>query len=207
MNISLFIQKVKRASLLRFTIILYSKCRVYKYKLLSDCKNVLGKPIKCTPALINGLGKVIFNQNVTLGVWSSPFFFNSYIYIEARNELSIIEIDSGVIINNNATIISDGEGIYIGKNTLIGSNFSVYDSDFHDLHIYKRLNRGLSAAVVICENVFIGSNVTVLKGVNIGANSVISNGAVVTKSIPANVVAGGVPCIIIKELDKKYMQI
>jgi acetyltransferase-like isoleucine patch superfamily enzyme len=185
---------------------LYSRCRIFKYNILSDCKNVYGNPIKCCPSLINGVGKVFFEENVNLGVWASPYFFNSYIYIEARGSSSIIKIDSGVTINNNSTLISDGEGIYIGKNTLIGPNFNVYDSDFHNLNIYKRLSSGATAGVIINDNVFIGSNVTILKGVNIGANSVIASGSVVVKSIPANVIAGGVPCIVIKELGEKYLQ-
>jgi maltose O-acetyltransferase len=49
--------------------------------------------------------------------------------------------------------------------------------------------------------VFIGSNVTVLKGVVIGENSVIANGSVVTKSIPANVIAGGNPCKFLKNIE------
>ena len=54
--------------------------------------------------------------------------------------------------------------------------------------------------VVIGENVFAGSNVKILKGVSIGDNTVIGNGSVVTKSIPGNVIAGGFPCRIIKNL-------
>ena len=52
----------------------------------------------------------------------------------------------------------------------------------------------------IGENVFLGSNVVVLKGVNIGKNSVIGNNSVVTKSIPDNVIAAGNPARVIKPL-------
>jgi maltose O-acetyltransferase len=54
-----------------------------------------------------------------------------------------------------------------------------------------------AASVEIGENVFIGSNVTILKGVRIGNNSVIACGSLVTKSIPDNTIAGGVPAKII----------
>jgi maltose O-acetyltransferase len=50
--------------------------------------------------------------------------------------------------------------------------------------------------VTIGDNVFIGSNVILLKGVSIGRNSVIGNGSIVTRSIPENVIAAGVPCRI-----------
>ncbi|MCY1423806.1 Galactoside O-acetyltransferase [compost metagenome] len=54
--------------------------------------------------------------------------------------------------------------------------------------------------MVIGTNVFIGANVTVLKGVTIGDNSVIANGSVVNRDIPANVIAGGVPAKVLGPL-------
>ncbi len=75
----------------------------------------------------------------------------------------------------------------------------IYDSDFHNLESDKRLTGKINTKkVFIDKNVFIGSNVKILKGVYIGKNSVIANGSIVTKSIPANVIAGGVPAKIIK---------
>ena len=53
---------------------------------------------------------------------------------------------------------------------------------------------------VISENVFIGDNVTILKGVTIGVNSVIGNGSIVTKSIPDNVIAAGNPARVIRNI-------
>ncbi len=194
-------QRVKRITITSIIVKLYSVIRVFKYKVLSNGKQVSGKPILNSPALINGLGTITFGKNVNLGVPMSPFFFNTYIYIEARSSQSQITIEKGVWINNNACIISDGPGITIGQHTLIGFNFAVYDSDFHDLHPDKRLS-GIpnTGKVIIGANVFIGSGVTVLKGVEIGINSIIANGSVVTKSIPANVIAGGNPCKVIREI-------
>ena len=57
-----------------------------------------------------------------------------------------------------------------------------------------------SAPIKIGNNVFIGDNVTILKGVIIGDNAVIGNGSIVTKSIPSNVIATGNPANVIKEL-------
>ena len=61
--------------------------------------------------------------------------------------------------------------------------------------------------VHIGENVWIGANAVVLPGVTIGDNSVIGAGSVVTKDIPANVIAVGNPCRVLREIgehDKKY---
>ncbi|HEX8899049.1 MAG TPA: DapH/DapD/GlmU-related protein, partial [Chthoniobacterales bacterium] len=58
-----------------------------------------------------------------------------------------------------------------------------------------------SAPVIISDNVWIGMNAVILKGVTIGENSVVAAGAVVTKSVPANVVVAGNPAVITKQLD------
>jgi maltose O-acetyltransferase len=74
------------------------------------------------------------------------------------------------------------------------------DSDFHDLDPEKRDQPGKCKGVCIGNNVFIGANVTVLKGAKIGNNSVIASGSIVTGHIPDNTVAAGNPCKIIRSL-------
>jgi len=144
----------------------------------------------------------MFAKNVNLGVRPSPQLYSGYGYIDARKENSTIDIGDNVWINNNFMIASEGKGIEIGKNTLIGLNVEITDSDFHDLHPNRRMG-GMpkTAKVVIGKNVFIGSNVKILKGVTIGDNSVIANSSVVIKSIPSNVIAGGYPAKVIKKID------
>jgi len=84
---------------------------------------------------------------------------------------------------------------------LIGTNVEIIDSDFHMLNPLNRLNgTPKMGKVVIHNNVFIGSNVKILKNLFIGENSVIANGSIVTKNIPDNVVAGGNPCKVIRNL-------
>jgi maltose O-acetyltransferase len=136
-----------------------------------------------------------------LGVWPSPYYLNGYIHIEARDATASIKIEDGVWLNNNAVIIAERSSISIGANTLIGTEFTVYDSDFHDLQPERRMS-GIHecSSVSIGENVFIGSRVMVMKGVVIGDNSVIASGAVVTHSVPANCIAGGVPAQVIRYL-------
>ena len=75
------------------------------------------------------------------------------------------------------------------------------------LPILRENNYVYNLPVVIKENVWIGSNVSILPGVTIGKNSVIGAGSVVTKNIPENVVAYGNPCKIVREIgekDKKF---
>ena len=152
------------------------------------------------PVMCNGLGKVKFSENVNFGVINSPHFYNSYAYIEARNQNAIITFGNNVHINNGFSIISE-KRISIGNNVLIGHNCQLTDSNFHDLDKNNRHQTDLSPLdVIIGDNVFIGNNVTILKGVEIGENTVVANGSLVTKSFPKNVIIGGVPAKFLKDL-------
>ena len=176
--------------------------QILKYKFLSTANIIIGKPTINQAVQCNGLGTIHFKNNVTLGIEISPLFYSSYIYIEARNPQSKVTIGENTFINNNCIIIAEGEGIDIASNCLIGINCEITDSDFHNLKTDMCLSTtGIQTKKVILEeNVFVGSNVKILKGVTIGKNSVIANSSVVTKSIPPNVIAGGVPAKILKNL-------
>ncbi|MEI8340219.1 MAG: acyltransferase [Verrucomicrobiota bacterium] len=119
---------------------------------------------------------------------------SGYIYIEARNENSVIEIGDHVWMNNNTYLISAGPGISIGRETMLGLNCEIIDSDFHHTHPEKRKDGNpKTGRVVIGENVLIGSNVKILKGVHIGNNCIIANGSVVTRSFGENRIIYGNP--------------
>jgi acetyltransferase-like isoleucine patch superfamily enzyme len=172
----------------------FQKLRIAKYRLLSDCSRVYGKPHVVQPVQLVGKGEVRFNGRVEIGVYPSPFFVNGYTYIEARSVDAIVEFGDGVWMNNNCVFISDGPGISVGKGTMFGVNCEVMDSDFHDTNPARRLTgTPRSARVTIEDNVLIGSNVKILKGVKIGTNSIIANGTVVSRSVPANMLAFGNP--------------
>lgn len=178
----------------------FVKLRILKYKSLSTCVQVSGYPKLYHPLLLNGKGKISFGKNVQIGVVNSPNYYSHYSYFEARSSESEISIGNNVSINNNCSIEAVSK-ITIHENVLIGINCSILDNDGHSLEIDNRLS-GIpkSAEIVIEKNVFIGDNVTILKGVTIGENSVIGNGSIVTKSIPANVIAVGNPAKITKEI-------
>ena len=80
---------------------------------------------------------------------------------------------------------------------MCSTNTLITDYDWH----LDDPRAGVSKPVFIDDNVWLGVNVTVLKGVTIGKNSVIGAGSVVTKNIPANVIAGGNPCVVIRNLN------
>lgn len=172
--------------------------RIVKYKLLSTNRRVKGKAHFNQPVLMAGEGQITFGVNVQLGYYPSPFFYSGYIHLEARTENSVIEIGDGVMINNNFYAISSGSGIFIGKNTLIGLNCEIIDSDFHELNPLKRKDGSpVSKEVVIGENVFLGNNVKITKGVVLGNNIVVGNGSLVKDSFEDNVIIGGIPAKVI----------
>jgi acetyltransferase-like isoleucine patch superfamily enzyme len=116
---------------------------------------------------------------------------------------------------NGALIMAD-ERIEIGAHCLVSWNVGIADSDFHPIDAAQRRidtmalapfykNRPprpplRTAPVIIKDNVWIGMNAIVLKGVTIGENAVIAAGAVVSRDVPANVVVAGNPAVIVKEL-------
>ncbi len=118
------------------------------------------------------------------------------------------EISARMIIGNNvgisSSIIWAFKEITIGNHVNIGAGCIVMDSDAHALKAEDRISNDIKCRVVkpifIGNNVFIGTRSLILKGVSIGDNSVIGAGSVVTKSIPANCIAAGNPCKVIRYL-------
>lgn len=88
------------------------------------------------------------------------------------------------------------KNVKIGNNVMVGADTCIGDTDGHP----ERLGTS-PEPVEIKDNVFIGMHCIILKGVTIGENSIIGTESVVTKDIPANCVAAGVPCKVIRYLD------
>lgn len=184
----------------RFKRFFFITLRIRKYKLLSNCKRVTGKPKLYHPLLLNGEGKISFGSNVQMGVINSPNYYSHYSYLEARGAESEIVIGDNVSFNNNFSAVAFHR-IIIGNNAIIGVNCHITDSDSHFLEAEKRLFPNPPAKEVqIGDNVFLGSNVVILKGVAIGRNSVIGSGSIVTRDIPDNVIAAGNPARVIRTL-------
>ncbi len=104
-----------------------------------------------------------------------------------------------VYVNFNLTLVDDTH-IYVGDNVMMGPNV-VISSGTHPLEPSLR-EKGLqyNLPIHIERNVWLGAGVIIMPGVTIGENSVIGAGSVVTKDIPANVVAVGSPCRVLREI-------
>jgi acetyltransferase-like isoleucine patch superfamily enzyme len=175
--------------------------RIVKYRALSTCRPAGGSPVVVQPVLFLGPGAIVLGQNVEFGWPTSSSYYEGYCHIEASTPESTVEIGDGAQINNNAFIKSEGPGIKIGPNALLGSHVTIYDSDFHDLRARRRRGgQPRMGAVELAEDVFVGDRVVILKGVRIGAHSVIGAGSVVTSSIPDRMIAAGNPARIVGEV-------
>lgn len=114
-----------------------------------------------------------------------------------------VTIGNDCYINSNLTLVDDYK-ITIGNGVLISPNVTISVTG-HPVH--PEIRQMYSFPVIIGDRVWLGSNVVVLPGVTIGENSVIGAGSVVTKDIPPNVIAFGVPCKVIREItdrDREY---
>jgi acetyltransferase-like isoleucine patch superfamily enzyme len=94
------------------------------------------------------------------------------------------------------TVIGCASKIVFGENVRCGANTLITDTDWH----MDDPRTGPDVPVRIGKGVWLGVNVTVLKGVTIGKNTLVAAGSVVTHSLPANVVAGGVPAKVLKQM-------
>lgn len=138
-----------------------------------------------------------------------PYYVASPLYVQYGVNVSI----GKNFVSNFNLVLLDGGKIDIGDNVMIAPNVTLttelhpmvadernvfisskcFPSDYRGNHEYTK-------AIKVGNNVWICSNVTVCPGVTIGDNSVIGAGSVVTRNIPANVFACGVPCKVVREI-------
>jgi len=173
------------------------------HKMILKVKNVKYSEMpKCNGKLIiYNNGECILGKNI---------IFNSSI---DSNLVGLSKPCTIKINTNSKLVINDGSGfsgvsiycstsIHIGKFVTCGGNVSIWDTDFHPLNYMDRrqnlLEKINSSPIEIGDDVFIGANSIILKGVKIGSRSIIGAGSVVTKSIPEDQVWAGNPACFIK---------
>lgn len=120
------------------------------------------------------------------------------VYVEPGAELTI-----GNNVGMSSTRFWVHDSVVIGDNVKIGACVLITDTDGHPLDYLARRtsNEGTKSAPIEIENdVWVGAYSIILKGVTIGTRSIIGAGSVVTRSIPADCVAAGNPCKVIKTI-------
>lgn len=155
--------------------------------------------------------KIGCNVTVTSGEAFNPLCRNIHASFCLERSTSLIEIgdDTGM----SSPCIWAKERISIGNRVMIGGDCILMDSDAHNLDYRVRGSRerigkiskdaltAKTAPIIIGDDVLIGTRCIILKGVSIGDRSIIAAGSIVTKSIPADCIAGGNPCRVIRMLD------
>jgi len=111
---------------------------------------------------------------------------------------AVLEIGDKSYINHDSEIRCR-EHISIGNNVNIAYNVLIQDSDYHTMYDEQGRGKPHTLPIVIEDDVWIGANAIILKGVTLGKGSVVAAGAVVTKSAPAYSLIGGNPARIIKQ--------
>jgi acetyltransferase-like isoleucine patch superfamily enzyme len=157
-----------------------TKMKIYAYNLLPP-----NETAQIEKSIRNILGKAGVNINV-LAPFRCDYGTN-------------IEIGDNFFANYNCIIIDVGR-VTIGDNVMFGPNVSLYTAG-HPLHPESR-NSGYEygIGIAIKNNVWIGGNTVINPGITIGENTVIGSGSVVTKDMPANVIAAGNPCRVIRSV-------
>ena len=156
--------------------------------------------------------------NLDLTIAKNVKLANCKIRVKGNNKLTIEE--GTVIRYTQLEILGDNSSIYIGKNCIIGHesylsakegralivkdncslsrNVKVMTSDGHPIYQNNKvINNAID--ITLDNNVWVADNVTILKGSNIGANSVLGINSTVTKSVPSNSIAVGNPAKVVKQ--------
>jgi len=176
------------------------------YTLLFKLKNI---EFSAMPDII-GPFKIINNGVIKFG--TGIRFYSTF----KSNPIGMTKVCSIYVAEKASLSISNSAGfsgvsiycaeeIIIGENFYCGANVSIWDTDFHPISFESRRQNedhlAKTKKIVIGDDVFIGANSIILKGVTIGDRSVIGAGSIVTKSVPSNQIWAGNPAKFIKTLD------
>ena len=158
--------------------------------------NAIPSLVVSSKAKMFSLGNNVTFNNYTDQSWNSK----CKIYVREGATLTIGD-NSGM----NGAMIYCAQFISIGNYVNIGGGTRISDTNHHNLDWHKRRDPKFNliaktAPIVIEDDVFIGANCYIGKGVTIGARSIIAAGSVVIKDVPADCIAGGNPCNVIKNI-------
>ena len=162
-------------------------------KEIEKCKNKCFEYNKLNPNDHEAQNKILRNLLGKMGenVIITPPFWCDYGYHITVGDY---------FYSNHNMIITDGANVTFGDNVFIAPNCCFTTAEHAIDPEMRKAGVEIAKPITIGNNVWIGAGSTILAGVTIGDNSVIGAGSVVTKSIPDNVIAVGVPCRVLREI-------
>jgi maltose O-acetyltransferase len=154
------------------------------------------------PVRVDGTGAVRIGKRAQLGFRLAPRFGMGTILLQARERDAVISIGDNAAFSNNVSIIARTR-VELGAHCIVGDRVTIYDADFHVIDPDIRLSTGgpgATQAVSIGRNCWIGTDALILKGVQVGDDSIIAAKSVVTRSFPARSVIAGNPAKLLRTL-------
>lgn len=145
-------------------------------------------------------GRAVVDNQGTLVVGDRARLVSTIVPLElATGKQGLLEIGTSAFINYGCSIAAT-QLVRIGPRCNIGTYVIMMDNDFHRIEPELREEMPPSAPIILEENVWLGARVIVLRGVTIGAGSVVAAGSVVTRDIPPRSLAAGLPARVIRQI-------
>ncbi len=161
---------------------------------LNACKDVIHRYNQLLPSM--RAERTAMLKSLLGHVGDDNILINQPFYCDYGSNISV---GKRFFANFNFTVLDEAR-VTIGDDCFVGPNVGIYTACHSTDPVERNSRREWGEPVTIGDNVWIGGNVTILPGVTIGDNVTIGAGSVVTHDIPANVVAAGNPCRVIKEI-------
>lgn len=149
---------------------------------------------------------ILLGDGLSLRSWprTNPLVPAHPVVLATRTASAVIRL--GTNCGLTGTTIVAAEAVVLGDRVLIGANVTLADTDFHPLTPEGRaedINAGKHAAIYVGDDVFVGMNSLILKGVAIGPGSVVGAGSVVTRDVPERTIVAGNPAQMVGEVRGK----
>jgi acetyltransferase-like isoleucine patch superfamily enzyme len=148
---------------------------------------------------IHNEGKMTFGEKVSLHSYPNGTSYRTSL----TTYFPEAEIEIGNNCNINGTVIHCNQLVKIGNNCMFGPGTVICDNDSHRISVdpVERRKKAVSKPIILEDNVWIGMNCLILKGVTIGENSIIAAGSVVVNDVPPDSIAGGNPAKVLKKIE------
>ena len=159
---------------------------------------IYGKKLRGNRISLKNIGNIQIGDSVSLNSYPDGDIYKTGLLTHYKDSIIVI----GNNCNLNGTMIHCNSSVSIGSFCMFGPGTKIVDNDSHRVStdITERRKVPKSNPITIEDNVWIGMNSLVLKGVNIGKNSIVAANSVVTKNVPENVLVVGNPAKIIKAI-------
>jgi acetyltransferase-like isoleucine patch superfamily enzyme len=147
--------------------------------------------------------RIVLGDGLVLRSWprSNPLAPTHPVVLATRRADATLTVgaDCGF---TGATLVA-AAAIQIGDRVQVGGNASIVDTDFHPLVPEERhanFNAGAAAPITIEDDVFVGMDALILKGVTVGEGAVVGAGSVVSRDVPPRTIVAGNPAEVVREL-------